>query len=339
LSLERILLLAERLISVKSLSGSEGTVLELMEEELKSRGFQVERLPILNFGSWNLLATFGEPETLLSTHLDIVPGPDSLFNPQRRDGKLWGRGSCDAKGIAAVMVEAASNLIAKGKKNLGLLFVVDEETVSIGAKAVAPLLKERGVKFIVNGEPTECNLVAGHKGALTVEINFEGTPAHSGYPHLGEDANHKLIRTCSAIMAADLGSNEFFGKATANLGLIEGGVAANVISPKARIKILIRTVTPNEEVFEKLKLLCVEAKEVKRLGNSEAIRLHTVPGFETVTVSFGTDVPHLMASGAKCLLYGPGSIDVAHTDFEHVEFSQLETAFAGYQKIVTQLST
>lgn len=337
MSLEGILSLSEKLISVKSLSGFEVEVFQLMEVELISRGFKVERLPVPGSETWNLLAIVDSPEIILTTHLDIVPAPDSLFIPERRDGKLWGRGSCDAKGIAAVMVEAACSMVKQGKRNLGLLFVVDEETVSTGAKAAAPILKEKGVKFIINGEPTECYLVKGHKGALTVELHFAGKPAHSGYPELGEDANHKLIRTCSALMKADLGTNDFFGHATINLGVIDGGVAGNVVSPKARVRCLVRTVTPNEEVFEKLSTLCPEAQEIKRLGSSEPVRLHTVPGFPTMSVSYGTDVPHLMASGATCLLYGPGSINVAHTDFEHVEFSQLEQAFEGYQKIVAGL--
>ena len=337
MSLERILNLSEKLIAIKSLSGLETGALELMEVELRERGFHVERLPVPNRDTWNLLATIGEPEVILTTHLDVVPAPDKLFIPIRRDDKLWGRGSCDAKGIAAVMVEAVTSLVKEGRKNLGLLFVVEEETVSGGAKAAAPILKERGVKYIVNGEPTQSKLVTGHKGALTVEMKFEGKAAHSGYPHLGEDANKKLIRTCTALMSADFGSSEFFGNATINLGVLDGGVAANVVSPKARLKCLVRTVIPNDEVFEKIVAVCNEATSFERLGNSEAVKLHLVPGFETMSVNYGTDVPYLMASGAKCLLYGPGTIDVAHTDFEHVEFSQLESAYDGYRRIVSAL--
>lgn len=336
-SLERILSLSEKLIGIKSLSGFEVEVFQLMEMELIARGFKVERLPVPGNESWNLLATIDSPEIILTTHLDIVPAPESLFVPERRDGKLWGRGACDAKGIAAVMVEAASTLVQQGKRNLGLLFVVGEETISMGAKAAAPILQKKGVKFIVNGEPTECYLVKGHKGALTVELQFAGKSAHSGYPELGEDANNKLIRTCAVLMETDFGTNDFFGKASINLGVIDGGVAGNVVSPKARVKCLVRTVTSNDEVFEKLLSLCPEASEINRLGNSEPIRLHTVAGFPTMSVSYGTDVPHLVASGAKCLLYGPGSINVAHTDFEHVEFSQLLVAYEGYQKIVASL--
>jgi len=73
-------------------------------------------------------------------------------------------------------------------------------------------------------------------------------------------------------------------------------------------------------------------------GSSEPIILHTVPGFKTGPVAYGTDVPYLVKSGAKCLLFGPGTIEVAHTDFESVEFSQLECALEGYKKIVLLLA-
>jgi len=336
-SLESILSLAERLVSIKSISGTETLALEAMEEELRGREFNLERLAIPNDSRWNILATVGTPRIILTTHLDVVPGPDALFTPRREAGRLWGRGSCDAKGIAAVMVEAVTNIVRAGRKDVGLLFVVDEETVSTGAKAAAPELKKRGVEFIINGEPTECNLVTGHKGAFTVEISFTGKPAHSGYPHLGEDANNKLIRTCHTLMNADFGTSELLGKATINLGIISGGVATNVVSPKARVRALIRSVTPNAENLEKLKAFCPEASGFEIIGNGEPIVLHTIPGFPTMPVAYGTDVPYLMASGAKCLLYGPGTIEVAHTDFESVEFSQLEKAYAGYQEIVARL--
>jgi acetylornithine deacetylase len=337
LSLEGILTLTETLIAERSISGSETIALEIMEKELISKGFKTERLEIPNDTRWNLLAFVEQPRIILTTHLDVVPAQDELFVPTRKENRLWGRGSCDAKGIAATMVYAASELKAKGRKDVGLLFVVDEETVSTGAKAAAPELKKRGVEFIINGEPTMCQLVSGHKGALTVVIKFRGKPAHSGYPHLGDDANHKLIRACSELMQADFGTSELLGSATINLGVIEGGVATNMISPKSRVKALVRTVTSNTQVLEKIKAICPDADAIEVIGNSEPVFLHTVPGFDPVPVSYGTDVPYLMASGAKCLLYGPGTIEVAHTNFESVEFEQLEKAFLGYQEIVTKL--
>jgi len=338
LSLESILSLAEKLIAVRSVTGEEIPAMQLMESELTSRGFSVERLPVANDPRWNLLAAVGKPRIILTTHLDVVPAPDSLFTPVRKEGRLWGRGSCDAKGIAATMVEAVTSLVQEGVNNIGLLFVVEEETVSSGAKAAAPFLKERGVEYIVNGEPTECCLVSGHKGALTLEVLFQGKPAHSGYPHLGDDANNKLIRTCARLMETDFGKSDVLGKATINLGSIEGGVATNVVSPHAKLRCLIRTVTTNSEVQEIFKSVVTEASEINVKGSSEPVVLVTVPGFETGPVAYGTDIPYLMKSGAKCLLFGPGTIEVAHTDFESVEFSQLELAFDGYKKIVRHLA-
>lgn len=335
--LERVLALSEKLMSVRSLSGMEQEVLLIMEAELIARGFVVEKLPVPNSESWNILATVERPEIVLSTHLDVVPAPEPLFVPEQRDGKLWGRGACDAKGIAATMVEVATSLSKEGAKNVGLLFLVDEEATSSGAKAAAPVLREKGVKYIINGEPTDCVMVSGHKGALTVDIYCTGRAAHSGYPELGDDANLKLIKICNSLLSEDLGQSELFGRATINLGLLDCGIAANVISPKAHLRCLVRTVTSNDTVFKKMVDICDLADKVIKVGSSEPTKLHTIPGFPTKTVSYGTDVPYLMESGAKCLLYGPGSINVAHTDREYVEFSQLESAYIGYLKIVSSL--
>lgn len=336
--LESILNLAEELIRIPSLSGKEREVLFLMETRLSALGWNVQKLPVANQERWNILATVGSPRVIFTTHLDVVPAPDALFTPRREDDCLFGRGACDAKGIAAVMVESATSLLKEGAKDMGLLFVVDEEALSIGAKAAAPILKELGVRYLIDGEPTDCFVAAGHKGVLTMEANFRGRSAHSGYPELGDDANARLIRFGSKILEADLGFSHKLGKATANLGMLSGGVATNVVSPQAQMKISVRVVTDTNDVYEKVKQLLPENTELKILGRAEPVELRTVSGFETKIVSYGTDIPHLLPSGAECLLYGPGSIFVAHTDEEHVSFSELLRSYEGYRKLYRELS-
>src|SRR5467141_5150280 len=128
----------------------------------------------------NVFAFWGEPIVTFSTHMDTVP---PFFGSREDDEFIWGRGSCDAKGIIAAMVGAAEKLLAAGTHNFGLLFVVGEERNSAGARAAAAT--PRGSRFLINGEPTENRLALGSKGALRYEIATHGKLAHSAYPELG----------------------------------------------------------------------------------------------------------------------------------------------------------
>lgn len=331
--MEQILSLAKRLIEIRSTTGLEKEALLVMEENLTS--WSLERIPV-SAERWNIFATPRNnpaPSVVLTTHLDVVPAPEACFQPRVEAGFLYGRGACDAKGIAATMVAAAEALRDAGEKDIGLLFVVDEEVSSQGAKCAAPFLRERGIRYLVNGEPTDCDLVTGHKGVVVAKLSFTGRAAHSGYPELGEDANARLIAICHELLETDFGESETFGRATINLGLIQGGTAVNVISPEGSVRLAIRTVTANSKVIEKLRAVVGDSATVEILSSSEPVQLKVVEGFRTKPVSYGTDIPSLLASGAQCLLYGPGTITVAHTDGERVALSELEEAFDGYQSI------
>jgi acetylornithine deacetylase len=136
----------------------------------------------------NIFTCWGEPIVTLSTHMDTVPP----FFPSLEDAEcIWGRGSCDAKGIIAAMVATAEKLLDSGATNFGLLFVVGEERNSAGAKVAA--VHPRGARFLINGEPTENRLALGSKGALRFEITAHGKLAHSAYPELGHSALHTLL--------------------------------------------------------------------------------------------------------------------------------------------------
>ncbi len=338
--IDRILSLAQQLIRYPSVSGHEAEVMGFMHTALEEMGWSVEQLPVHDGRSFNVLATHGKPAVIFTTHLDVVPAPEALFAPKVADGKLFGRGACDAKGIAAVMVEAANSLRANGASDLGLLFVVEEELSSAGAKAAAPILKERGTKFIIDGEPTDCCLVTGHKGILSVELSFEGRAAHSGYPELGEDANAKMIRTGHRLLEVqNWGESEKFGKAHINLGICRGGTAMNVISPSAMMNVSVRTVAQNSEALAMIREISSEASGVIVRASTERVEMFVVDGFETKAVAYGTDVPHLKLSGAECLLYGPGSIGCAHTDGESLALADIERAFDGYRRLYQQIRT
>src|SRR5205085_4743726 len=118
------------------------------------------------------------------------------------DDYIWGRGSCDTKGIISAMIHAVQGLLASGIRNVGLLFVVGEERNSVGAYTASKT--PRGSKFLINGEPTENRLALGSKGALRYEIIAKGRMAHSAYPELGESAIEKLLDGLNKIRKIEL---------------------------------------------------------------------------------------------------------------------------------------
>src|SRR3984885_14064470 len=155
--------LTRALVDIESITENEGPVAAYLLDHLGKlaarTGGKAERMDVAR-DRFNVLATWGEPRVTLSTHLDTVPP----FFPSREDPEfIWGRGSCDAKGIVAAMVAAGEKLLAEGVRNFGLLFVVGEERNSAGAAVAAkcPL----GSRYLVNGEPTGNKLAIASKGA------------------------------------------------------------------------------------------------------------------------------------------------------------------------------
>jgi acetylornithine deacetylase len=325
--------LTEQLIKIPSISGDERAVCERMESELRRRGWDPIRIPV-SPDRWSIFAALGDPKIVYSTHLDVVPAESALFIPRYDGTRLTGRGACDAKGVAAAMLAAAENLKADGKSNFGLLFVVGEEVDGIGAKRAREFLSQAGIRWIVNGEPTEGKIMRGHKGHLGVEIACSGQACHSGYPHLGIDANKKLITIASRLLGASWGSDPDLGSGTINVGVIEGGKAWNVVSPHAALRCIVRTVEPrNLSSEERLQQLVGEEGTIKILANADPVRLETFPEFESDVAAFGTDIPSFGSLAEHYVLYGPGSIHVAHTDRESITVEDLVGATKGYQQL------
>jgi len=324
--------LTARLVDIESTTGLEAAVCAEMASVLETRGYVVTRQTVSGART-NLLATLdgAEPALVFSTHLDCVPP----FIPSRLDGdRLYGRGSCDAKGIAVSQLAAAEALRAAGETRVGLLFVVGEERGSDGAMAANTLPTGR-CRFLVNGEPTEGKLALGHRGAYRVRLRAAGRAAHSAYPELGESAIEKLIDALQQLRAMEFPSDPVLGQTQCNIGLIEGGVAPNVIAPAAMADLLIRLVTPVEEVRRRLEALA-PGVTVEDVYHVDALHMQGLPGFETDVVGYTTDAPLLGNWGTR-LMYGPGSIHVAHTDHEYVAVADLHRAVDDYQRIARQL--
>jgi acetylornithine deacetylase len=280
----------------------------------------------------NILASWGEPIVTLSTHMDTVP---PFFGSREDDEFLWGRGSCDAKGIIAAMIAAAERLLAEGTRGFALLFLVGEERNSAGAKAAAAVA--RGSQFLINGEPTENQLALGCKGALRFEITARGKLAHSAYPHLGDSAIHKLLDVLQDIRRIALPSDDLLGPSTLNVGTISGGRAPNVVADEAHAEIMFRTVGDPAALREGVSAAVRGRAEAREVLHTPAIRLTSFDGFPTTSVSFATDIPTLGEAWGKPFLIGPGSIHVAHTAEERISKKQLRDAVEIYERMVTQL--
>ena len=324
--------LTRRLIDIESITGNEKQVALFLRDYLSRMGAEVtleEAAP----DRPNVVALWGRPEVVLSTHLDTVPP----FFPSREDEQcIYGRGACDAKGIIAAQVEAASRLRAEGVNGFGLLFVVGEERSSAGALAADK--NPRGSRYLIDGEPTDNRLAVGTKGVLRLEIVAAGRAAHSAYPELGESAIEKLLEALHRLKELELPEDELLGKTTCNIGTIQGGVAPNVIPDFARAEVMYRLVKSGEELLIAVEHAVGSLATVRKALYLSPIQLGTMEGLETTVVSFATDVPSLSAWGQPFLI-GPGSIHVAHTERERVSKAELVEAAEIYVKMVRKLKT
>jgi len=280
----------------------------------------------------NIFAFWGEPVVTLSTHMDTVPP----FFGSREDGEfIWGRGSCDAKGIIAAMIAAAEKLLAAGTRNLGLLFVVGEERNSAGARAAAAT--PRGSRFLINGEPTENRLALGSKGALRYEITAHGKLAHSAYPELGHSAIHALLDVLHDIRRIPLAHDALLGDSTLNIGTIDGGRAPNVVADQAEAEIMFRTVGDPTKTREAVSAAVAGRAEAREVLHTPAVQLAKFDGLPTTIVAFTTDIPTFEGAWGQPFLIGPGSIHVAHTAEERISKKELSEAVGIYTRMAGQL--
>ena len=315
---------ARELIDIDSTTGREQEAGERLTGALRSLGYRVDQQPVSN-GRSNVVATLDDPVVVLSTHYDCVP---PHFPSSVRDGRLYGRGSCDAKGILAAQVAAVERLRGAGETRVGMLFVVGEERGSDGADVANA--NPIGSQFLINGEPTDSRLALATRGNLRVRLRATGRAAHSATPEHGVSAIDKLLDALMRLRTLEMPEDPDLGRTFFSVGLIEGGVAPNVISPHANAEVMFRTVGPHAELFtvlEQLKPL-VEIEEVLRVPH---VRLKTWPdgSIETAVFPFTTDIPLLSAWGTP-LLFGPGSILVAHTSEEHLDLAELDAAIGHY---------
>jgi acetylornithine deacetylase len=325
-----VVALTAELLTIDSTTGAENGVVDFVSKWLVARAWNVT-LQEVTRGRTNIWASRSGNGVTLSTHLDTVPP----FIAPRLDGdRLQGRGACDAKGIAAAMMVAADNLANKGEQRVDLLFVVGEEKGSDGARAANRLSATS--RFLVNGEPTESKLASGAKGSLRVTVRTRGRAAHSAYAHLGESAIKPMLTLLPELDALQLPTDDVLGATTLNIGTIRGGTEANIVPAQAEAEIMFRLVGDDAPVRAQVKRWAKGRAEIEFGSYIPAQHFHVIDGFEVAPVAYTSDIPLLGRWGTP-LMFGPGSIHVAHTPDEFIDVNELRAAVDAYERIVRNL--
>ena len=326
--------LTRELVDIPSITGDEMAVGQYLTSYLSGLGYRVEKQELAQ-DRFNVIATTeASPRVVFSTHMDTVPpfiesGEDEEF--------IYGRGSCDAKGIIAAQIFAAERLRAGGVNDIGLLFTVDEELSSAGAQAANNHSLARECRFLINGEPTDNCLATGTKGSVRVIVTTEGRAAHSAYPEAGDSAIEKLLDILQDIRGCEWPEDSFFGTTTCNVGVLSGGTRPNVIADKAQAELQIRLGIDIEHVKRVFEEAIGGRGRFEYASAHNPVRLFSVPGFDECVVRFTTDIPYLSHWG-KPLLLGPGSILHAHTDQERSAKRELQRAVDLYVNLGKKLN-
>ena len=356
-----------RIDSVSSRSNVE--IVEYLERRCEALGLIARRLPYtdeLGVEKINLIALTAdvpEVELALVGHTDTVPYDPSwseATNLTERDGKLYGRGSCDTKGFIAAALTALENV--KISKPLALIFTADEEIGLRGAKQFAQL-KPLGVRYSIVGEPTSLKPIRAGKGYSLAEVIVKGREAHSAYPALGASAVFRAARLINRLESIAIELREDQHPAfdppytTLNVGLIHGGSAKNVLAGECRFTLEWRPIPtqPSDHLLSLFKAAIEEESKIDPDFQCEVDANRQDTGFETApdsplirlleeasgnksgTVAFGTEAAQMMLLGSESVVIGPGDIREAHRTGEFVPVDELERCAETLRKAVEVL--
>jgi acetylornithine deacetylase len=326
--------LAFELCKIPSITGSESEVMAYVAHWLGQQGLIIEKIPV-DDKRFNVLASTenrSRYKALLCTHLDTV---SPYISPKIENAILWGRGACDAKGIASAMAFALLRQQKAGFNDIALLFTVGEEDASDGAKACAPVLNNRA-DYVIVGEPTELKAAYAQKGSLVFDMVAHGKEAHSSMPHLGESALHKLIDTIGKLLRHSWPRHEKWQETFINIGELQGGSMRNVLAGFAWAKGIMRTSVPNNEIISVITSYLSPGVNLNVQSSIDPFNYVVPEGFAPFLAGFGSDAPYLTGVG-KLMLIGPGSLELAHKPDERIFVNELYEGCDAYEKIVSQL--
>jgi succinyl-diaminopimelate desuccinylase len=360
--------------------GNETPAIQLLESRLAGWGFETVTVPYLDGENRShvvarLRGTGERPGLLFSGHVDVVP-PGGVpwtvepFGGEVRDGKLYGRGSCDMKSGVAALVTAAGALARSGVRLRGDLVVAltaDEERNCLGAEALVNEPLFEGLGAVIVAEPTALELYVAEKGAFWVEVTFTGKTAHGSMPHLGANAVSAaadfLMRWERAYSTREP-VHPLLGTPTLNAGVISGGVKVNVVPDRCTVELDMRTVPPLDhgELGAALQQVLREVTEARPGTGGEIRVLSDRPPVscpadselaqalaEAVQEIAGVDpaprgVPYCTEAciwvprlGIPAVICGPGSPGMAHQPDEFVPVAEVERAAEIYLRAAAKL--
>jgi acetylornithine deacetylase len=349
-------------------SDSNLDMIEHMASLLQDAGARVDVIHAPDGTKANLFATLGpdaDGGIILSGHSDVVPVTDQdwasdPFDMVERDGRLYGRGTCDMKGFIAACLAYAPRFADRVKdRPLHFAFTYDEEIGCLGAQHLAQVLTDKGLSpaVAIIGEPTEMRIIEGHKGCYEYTTRFTGLPGHGSLPDHGVNAVEYAVRYVARLMEL---KDDLRARApkvtrfdppwtTVNVGALHGGVAHNVIAPTAQVDWEMRPVQSSDAdyVKEQLRTFCeTDLLPQMRAVSSDASILTEVIGevaglipteqneaLEIISeltgangsdlVSFGTEAGIFQTLGMDVVVCGPGSIEQAHKADEYLSCDQL----------------
>lgn len=355
----------------------EARVSDYLEAFFRRIGVPYQRIEVAPSRA-NVIARLDSPgaktTVLLDAHQDTVPtdGFCDPFNPVERDGKLFGRGSCDVKGGLAAMLSAFARLVRErpaGSANVILSCTCDEESTSLGINDLVTLwtdpkksgsLIERQPDVAIIAEPTQLDVVVAHRGATRWKIRTTGRACHSSSPHEGVNAIYKMARVVSVLeeyaaqLPQSMTPHPLCGPATLSVGRITGGISVNTVPDSCDIEI-DRRVIPGEDGWEVIhqvrsflaSRLDFEVEHLPpwivgvslsddqngALGDRLLTHIASVAGVHhKVGVPYGTHASRVAASNVPSVVFGPGDIAQAHTVNEWIDIQQLRQAADIYFK-------
>jgi len=313
-------------------------------------------------------ATEGGPLVLFEAHQDTVPVDGMTiepWTPNVRDGRLYGRGSCDIKGGMTAMLGALARLAAErpaGMPTIIMACTVNEEHGYSGATALTRLWSEPGSiiprqpDVAVVAEPTQLQVVVAHKGVVRWRLHTRGRAGHSSQPHLGVNAIFRMSPVLAALeryqreIAPTLNEHPLCGNPTLSVGTITGGISVNTVPDHCTIEIDRRLLPREEPLTAQQHVIDYLARELGDqvqlehskpfligLGLPDDNNAHIADALNgavqavglaggKIGVPFGTDAAAYAAAGVPSVVFGPGSIDQAHTADEWLALDQLHAA-------------
>lgn len=322
-------------LEIKSISGDEEDASIWIYNYLKKHNWDANLIEI-GEGRYNVICNLNS-KVLFCSHIDVVP---PYFPPTEEDSIISGRGSSDAKGVVLAQIWAANKIVEEGilqRNEIGYAYLSGEELDHLGAKKLGEMDFTCDVSIV--GEPTENKLCEFGFGLLKLEISAEGKAGHSAFPDSGYSANHDLIGLLASL-GQICGNKEGIGSTIYNIGIISGGVAANVFAPKAVATVLFRLVEASDDVLRKLDQLLKTYPSItyKVLSRFEPITLTTIEGFPKTIARFNSDAKYLFGRSKRVMLFGPGDIRVAHGPKEFISKDSIEEGIQRYVDVVKSLT-